>query len=519
MTSSTFEIDVTDTSPDNPVALERGPRHGDCFVLDVDSLTYKGIGVATLHTLLGPQRAPRTYSVKIRKALPGDRVRAVVEKSRKSELTCHIDAIVETSPQRTEPRCQHFGRREVDNEGCGGCALQMITYEDQLEFKQDVVRRFVTQAGVSPALIKKIRRLPEPLYYRNKMEFSFGNNPTHDFALGLHPLGYRHDVLALQECFLESRFVSSFLPQVSAALQAIGVEAHTNRNEEGFLKTLTIREGKNTGERMIEVTTTSAPKARLNGVMQPAPAVAQAVCEVIVEVAEEVEAKPDTLYWTQHHVKRGEPTRHIEHHVAGNEVLREQMHLPGEQVLKFEIHPRAFFQPNTRQAEHLYAHVLEYADLLGDDSERPKTVLDLYCGTGTIALCMAPYAEQVVGIELREEAVENARDNAKINAIDSATFFAGDVGEVLATDAFAEVMGDEVEVVVVDPPRAGLFPAAREQLEAIAPACLVYVSCNPKALGRDLEDLQARGFSVEAVQPVDMFPHTYHVETVVKLSR
>ena len=507
-------------TPSAPLILPRGPRYPDSFEVLIERFNEKGVGVGTLHALIGPQQQPRRYRVNVRKAIPGDRVRVSVEKARKSELTCRVEELLEPAASRIEPECAHFGFREQPGKGCGGCGLQMLGYDDQLRAKHGIVARLFEQAGLPVSLLREPIAARAPFYYRNKMEFSFGDNPQRDFALGLHPVGYRHDVLALTQCMLESEFCSAFVPAVSAAIQALGVRIHSQRTDEGFLKNLVIREGKRTGERLVELVTSSNPHASLEQEELPAEQVARAVCAVIMEQAEALGEPFTSAYWTQHHVKKGEPTRFIEHHMHGEPSLTEQLHLPGDHVLSFEVHPRAFFQPNTLQAEVLYAQVLKDAGLLGaSPQERPSLVLDLYCGTGTIGLCMAPYVERVVGVELRAEAVENARDNARKNGIENAEFFAGDVGEVMGSPAFAAYMSQGSEVVVVDPPRAGLVPAAREQLKALAPARIVYVSCNPKSLARDLADLIKRGFRVEKVQPVDMFPQTYHIENVALLTR
>ncbi|MFU8805661.1 MAG: class I SAM-dependent RNA methyltransferase, partial [Bradymonadaceae bacterium] len=192
-------------------------------------------------------------------------------------------------------------------------------------------------------------------------------------------------------------------------------------------------------------------------------------------------------------------------------------HLEGTCPLRFEIHPRAFFQPNSAQAEVLYSTVLKKSGLKA--SAKVGKLLDLYCGTGTIGLCLAPFADRVFGIELQPDAVENARKNARDNGIENIDFFVGDVGKVLESEEFRSAVGDGVDVVIVDPPRSGLFPGAVEQIKAIAAPTLVYVSCNPAALARDLADLKESGYELRSIQPVDMFPQTYHIENVALLEK
>ncbi|MEM1350416.1 MAG: methyltransferase domain-containing protein, partial [Myxococcota bacterium] len=287
------------------------------------------------------------------------------------------------------------------------------------------------------------------------------------------------------------------------------------RGDTGFLRTLTVREGKRTGDRLLALTTSTAERASMDNTEHAAEDVARAFVAAATQIFGDLGAPVTTAYWMQHHAQRGQPTRLIEHHLLGPATFREILHLPGDHELEFEIHPTAFFQPNTMQAEVLYATALEYTGLMHDEA---STVLDLYCGTGTIGLCMAPYAKRVFGIELNASAVENARINAAHNGIEHAEFFVGDVGKVLESSAFRAATHG-VDVIVVDPPRSGLLPQAREQLRSFDVPRLVYVSCNPETLARDAAELCAHGYTLHDVQPVDMFPHTYHIENVARFTR
>lgn len=505
-----------------PLELPHSPRRGECFELTVEGLTLDGMGKTTVETLIGPQQEPLKYVFHIRKGLPGDRVRVEVETRKRRIFVAHIDEYIERSSMRIEPRCKHFGRREISGEGCGGCTFQSLSYRHQLMTKERLIKQQMLNHGVDPGLVYPPIGQDDPWYYRNKMEFSFGNTGDDEFALGLYPKGYRYEVLNLKECFLESEFSANFLPKIRDWAFDLGLKPYREGDESGFLRNLTIREGKRTGERMIELMTTHREQAECGDKMLDATEIAQRFKQFILS-----EAGDDftSIYWTQQYVERGEPSRFIEHHLHGSPVLVEQMHLPGDKVLSFEIHPRAFFQPNTFQAELLYAKVLEHTGLQnlessedGEAVEKSTRILDLYCGTGTIGLCMAPYAEHVVGIELQPNAVENARKNAIQNGIENITFFAGDVGKVLKEDAFIEAAGD-IDMVVVDPPRSGLRGDAREQLKTINPPRIIYVSCNPKTLARDLAELSKSGYAIDQIQPIDMFPHTYHVENIALLTR
>jgi len=499
------------------VELPRSPRSGTTWELEVEELAPDARGVARLPALVGPQREPKNFRFRIRKAVPGDTVEATVERRRGERIDARMDRLVEASPDRVEPRCRHFGRRELADEGCGGCSLQSLPYAHQLAAKERAVKSFLIERGVETAAVEPIVGQDEPWRYRNKMEFSFGDTAEREFALGLHPRGYRHEIVNLGECFLQSEFTSEFVPAVRAWARDLGLEPYLNSRDEGFLRTMTVREGKRTGERLVDLMTTHDEETEMEGDRVPAREVAEAFAGFVEAFAADRSAEVTSVYWTQKRAIQGQPTEWIGHRMAGKEVLEEQLHLPGGETLTFEIGPRAFFQPNTRQAERLYREVLERAGLIGAGGE-PRSALDLYCGTGTIALALAPYADRVAGVEMQADAVENARRNAEDNGIEHATFFTGDVADVLESDRFREAF-DAVDLVVVDPPRAGLQPDARDQVDGAGAPGLVYVSCNPEALARDLDDLVDRGYQIEKIQPIDMFPQTYHVECVAELVR
>jgi len=497
--------------------LPHGPRRNEVFELTIERLSPKGFGAVTLDALVGPQKMPKRYTFFVRKTIPGDVVRAAVEKSKRGEFTCRVDELVTPSRMRTEPRCAHFGLRHEAGRGCGGCTLQSLDDRHQLMVKERMIARLFRAQGLDTGVVLPAIGPDDPWYYRNKMEFSFGTTKdTGDQVnVGLHPTGFRYDVLPLTECFLQSESTSQVLHKITDWVNTHGLKSFRHKDGSGFLRTLTIREGKRTGDRLVALTTSTSDVAVMDGTEHPAEDVARAFMSAISSLFDELGSPITTSYWMQHHAQRGQPTRLIEHHLSGPPTFREILHLPGDQALEFEIHPTAFFQPNTLQAEVLYAKALEYTGLMDDGA---TTVLDLYCGTGTIGLCMAPYARKILGIELNASAVENARINAAHNDIEHAQFFVGDVGKVLESSEFRTAAQD-VDVIVVDPPRSGLLPQAREQLRAIDVPRLVYVSCNPATLARDAAELCAHGYTLHDVQPVDMFPHTYHVENVARFTK
>lgn len=495
--------------------LPRSPRSGTTWELTIDELSPDGQGIAHFPAVVGPQEERKEFEFHVRKTVPGDRVAVLVEYRSGERLQCHIEELLEASGLRTEPRCKHFGRREQSGEGCGGCTLQTLSYRHQLAAKEQTVKSLVADEGGDPGKVAPLIGDEEPWFYRNNMEFSFGDDVDREFALGMYPNGYHYEILSLDECFLQSEFTSAFLPRVREWAKDRGLEPYINSQNEGFLRTLTIREGERTGQRLLNLMTTHDPETTMDGETVEARAVAETFREFALEIVEEWDETINSVYWTQKKAIRGQPTEWIEHHLYGDEVLEERLELPGNVELCFEIDPRAFFQTNTHQAEVLYGEVLAKSQLQAEEATA-DTVLDLYCGTGTIGLAMAPYADRVVGVEMQPDAVENARENARLNDLGDTKFIQGDVRDVLDEERFDELV-DDVDLVVVDPPRSGLLEEARAQIIEIGAPRVVYVSCNPEELAADLAELTDQGYRVESIQPVDMFPHTYHIECVAEL--
>lgn len=490
--------------------LSHKPRRGELFEIELEAIEVDGTSWTTMAAAVGPQAQEVTLRFEVRGAAPGDRLRVRVLDCHRNVVTAVVDEVLAESPLREPATCRHFGSRKEAGRGCGGCSMQWVGYEGQLRLKREIVVRALAGAGVLPEHVPTVLGSPMSWNYRNKMEFSFGHTEEGNFALGLHPAGRKYDLLDLTECHLESGEVAGVLEVARRWARDLGLAPYRPRQDEGWLRTLTVREGKRTGQRLVELTTTGAATAVCGGVERDVGELA-ALFGAAVEA--ELGERVTSLVWTQHLAVRGQRTRFVHHTLTGRGTLDEELCVVPEQPLRFEVHPRAFFQPNTLGAELLYRTVLEFSGLLAG---RARTVCDLYCGTGTIGLCLARHAEAVVGVELQPDAVENARRNAADNGILNATFLVGDVGEVLGGALSGARVG--VDLVVVDPPRSGLMPKARQHIRAIGAPRLVYVSCNPTALGRDLVDLKRAGYRLERLQPVDMFPQTAHVETVALLT-
>ena len=453
------------------------PHRGDRLTVDVIDLAFGGEGVA---------RADG-YVVFVPGGVPGDRLEVRLVQVRPRFARGEIERVLTPSEHRTEPPCPYFGR-------CGGCRLQHIRYEAQLEFKQRQVAECVSRlGGLGPAAgvpLRPIIAAPDVYGYRNKMEFTFAESEG-QAIVGLHEAERYDRILDIERCLLQPEAMNAILGEVRAFVRERGWAVYQPEREDGLLRFLVLREGRATGERMVNLVTTSpdvaTARALADRLRERCPGVASVVLNVNPKkaaVAVGVE----------------------EHPIAGNERIRER--LGG---LEFAISASSFFQTNTRQAERLFGIVVEYAELTGRE-----TVVDLYSGTGAISLLLARQAHAVYGIELVPAAIEDATRNAAANGIANCTFLAGEVRNVLP-----ELLrrGVRAEVVVADPPRAGFHPKALRTVLALAPGRLVYVSCNPGTLARDLGVLVAGGYRLDAVQPIDMFPHTPHIEVVARLTR
>jgi 23S rRNA (uracil1939-C5)-methyltransferase len=378
--------------------------------------------------------------------------------------------------------CPHFGT-------CGGCATQDVPYDRQLAAKDGSVR--LTLAPFSPGRFSPIRPSPDVFHYRNKMEFAFGADGAVPPALGLRRKGSYKDLVDLSECRLLSAEAPALLAAVRGWAARQGLPAYRSASRRGFLRYLVVREGKNTGQRMVHLVTAE-------GELDGGP---------LLRALDDAGVRADSVVWSVNaglsDVARGEFRRsfrgpgYIEDSLLGR---------------VFRVSPGAFFQTNTRGAEILYRIV---ADSLGDGVD---TLLDLYCGAGTIGLCLADRARRVIGIELEPAAAEDARANAIRLGAAHAEFWTSDAGAAARGPELVGLWSRPGTVAVVDPPRAGLAPALRELLRARPLERVVYVSCHAEALARDLAVL-TEAYRLDAVHPVDLFPHTPHVETVACLTR
>jgi len=441
--------------------------------LTVDSLAYGGNGVARLDG----------FVVFVRRGLPGDTVRARVTKVQRRHAEAIATQIVAPGPLRVDAPCTHYP-------ACGGCRFQDLAYDAQLATKEQWVADSLERlAGLASPPLEPIVPAASQFHYRNKMEYSFA--PGDDGpVLGLHRAGRWDEVLPIDRCWLASDNGNAVRNRVAAWAREERLAAYDQGTQEGYLRHLVVREGRNTGQTLVQLVTARGERfdrERLIEVLTELPDVRSIHWSVNRGVAE-VTNLPTELLW-------------------GEDAIEERI---GD--LRFRVRPNAFLQTNTEMAERLYALALEIAALSGNE-----TVYDLYCGIGTIGLSAAAHALTVWGIEISEESVACAIENAELNSIGNAAFFAGNVGDSLRE--LRERAGDP-NLVIVDPPRAGLAGKALRRLGEIGAPRIVYVSCNPTTLAGDAKRLaDDYGYRLVSARPVDMFPHTPHVECVSLLER
>jgi len=429
--------------------------------------------------------------------IPGDIVDIRVIKKRKKYLEGRAVKFHEYSPDRIEPRCLHFGV-------CGGCKWQHLPYILQLQYKQKQVKDNLTRIGkIDLPDISPIIGSADEYFYRNKLEFTFsdkrwltkeevtsGEKFEKEDALGFHIPGLFDKVLDIQECHLQPEPSNTIKNAVREYSHQNNLKFFDLREQKGFLRNIVIRNSM-AGNVMVIVVFFQDDEEMRNGLLDfladEFPQISSLMYVINSKKNDSLNDQTPVLY-------KGED--HIVEEMDG---------------LKFRIGPKSFYQTNTRQALELYRTARNFAALTGKE-----TVYDLYTGTGTIANYIAAYCEKVIGIEYVDEAVEDARINSKLNGIHNCTFFAGDMKEVLS-DAFFKLHG-KPDVVITDPPRAGMHEEVINIINNASPGRIVYISCNPSTQSRDIQML-SESYYVSAVQPVDMFPHTHHVENVVLLER
>jgi 23S rRNA (uracil1939-C5)-methyltransferase len=470
-------------------------KRGDVIDVTIESAAFEGKSVARVDG----------FVLFVQGAVPGDRARVTVTRTKKSFAEAELTGVLEPSPLRAAPRCRHFG-------ACGGCKWQHVAYDAQCEFKRQHVVDALERIGGFPGIaVAPTLGASSPYYYRNKMEFSFGRRwltreemaaraeengtPAEDlFALGLHIAGRYDRIIDLDECWLQSPVSVRIVNAVRAYSREHALPVYSTESHTGYLRNLAVREGRRTGDRMVNLVT----RDDREDIMTPLTAYLLSAVPEITTVVNNITQKVSQ-------VALGESERVY----YGSGTIRERI---GSRI--YRISANSFFQTNTEQAEELYNAVARAATI-----RRGDVVYDLYSGTGTIALHVADEAKEVIGIESVRSSVEDAHKNAAANVVGNCRFLLGDLKETLLGSRPGGPELPHPDVVILDPPRAGVHEKVIREIRTLAPRRIVYVSCNPATQARDLKILCEDGYyRPDRVQPVDMFPHTYHIENIVSLT-
>lgn len=423
--------------------------------------------------------------VVVKNTIPGQKVSFSVNKIRKDKCEGRVLEVLEKSPIELEQSaCMHFG-------SCGGCSYQNLSYEEQLLMKKNQVKELLDQVIPYDYSFEGIKESPSQHGYRNKMEFSFGDEVKNGpLALGMHKKGSFHDIVTVNQCQIVDNDYNHILSCVLNYFSEKKIDFYHKLQHTGVLRHLLVRKGAKTGEILICLVTTSQLTLELADFVEQLTALPLigkivGILHIINDsLADVVQSDQSVLLY-------------------GKDFFYEEL-----LGLKFKISPFSFFQTNSLGAEVLYETAREYVGTTQD-----KTIFDLYSGTGTIAQILAPVAKKVVGVEIVEEAVEAAKINAALNGLSNCEFIAGDVLKVI------DSIEDKPDLIMLDPPRDGIHPKALDKIIAFGVDKMVYISCKPTSLVRDLEVLQEKGYKVERAVAVDMFPGTYHCESICLLKK
>ncbi|HSQ85249.1 MAG TPA: 23S rRNA (uracil(1939)-C(5))-methyltransferase RlmD [Desulfobacterales bacterium] len=458
-------------------------KKGQLLELEVYGIAFGGKGIAKVNGL----------TVFVEKAVPMDHVLARIVKKKKQYAEARVDNLNKPSPFRVTPRCRYSGF-------CGGCKWQFLHYDKQLEYKQQHVVDSIERIGqIYGVPVHPTIPSPEIFEYRNKMEFSCSDRRwllpeemgksdiDKNFALGLHVPGTFYKVLDTRVCLLQPELGNRILEDVRKFIRLSGVPVYGLRSHIGFWRFIMLRHSKAYNQWMVNIVTSKEDQRTV-----------QILADQLIKTYPEIVSVVNNITSRRAGVAMGE----YEILLSGQPSIRDKI---GK--FEFEISANSFFQTNTQGAQRLYDTIKEFANLSGEE-----TVVDLYCGTGAIAIFLSGAAKTVIGIEIAESAVNDSMNNCRINGISNCRFVLGDIKDKLAEFTVTP------DVMIIDPPRAGMHKDVVCKILELAPTRIVYVSCNPATMARDLGMLK-ESYRVLEVQPVDMFPHTYHIESVARLDK
>lgn len=470
-------------------------------IVDVTEFSIKGNGIGVL-----PSVNEKAAPIEVPFTMPGDKARVLVLPKKRGMHRSLLEEIIVPSADRISPRCVHFGI-------CGGCRWQHSEYEQQLLRKESYVRHCLAPFLTPQIEFQPILPCLSPWQYRNKMEFSFSNNAAGDRFLGLIMDSSGSKVFNLTECHLSGKWFEEAVKAVRDWWKETDLDAFHPYKNTGSLRTLTLREGIRTGDRMVILTVSGNPNY---------PVKRHHLEKLIAFLRDAIEpvdpASNLSIFLRIQQAVKGMATNFYEMHLYGSDHIREILHIDYDKErqplsLLFKISATAFFQPNTRQAEQIYSLALKHLEI-----PEESIVYDLYCGTGTLGICAAKLAKQVISIELSPEAVLDAKSNIEVNGFSNIEVVNGNVSEVLS-EIKRERKFPLPHIVMVDPPRAGLGAQAIEEILSLSPVKILYISCNPATQAQDLFPFAEKGYRIKYVQPIDQFPQTVHIENIVILEK
>ncbi len=420
----------------------------------------------------------------VKNTIPGQVVRIMIQKVKKDYAEGKLVEVLEKAPIEIESFCEHFGE-------CGGCAHQTIPYEEQLNIKANLVKKLLEQAEIKNYEFLEIERSPEEFSYRNKMEYSFGDEKKGgEMTLGMHRKGRFHDVVTVDRCRLVDQDFNHILNTILKYFKERDVPIYNARTHQGYLRHLIIRKSKKRGEMILILVTSTQFQYDMDELV-----------EILKNIS--LEGKLVGFLHTFNDSLSDAVVNEKTEILWGQDYLMEEI-----LGLEFKISAYSFFQTNPLGAEKLYRIVLDFIE-----DAKNKVVFDLYCGTGTIGQIIAKKAKKVIGIEIIAEAVKAANENAKVNHLNNCTFIAGDVLKKI------DELKEKPDLIILDPPRVGVHPKALQKILRYGAPEIIYISCNPRSLAENLIDVQKSGYKIEKVKCMDMFPHTPHVECIALIQK
>lgn len=455
-------------------------KKGDILELEIEKMAAGGLGIARLNG----------YVIFVKGGVPGDKLKARVYRKKKDYSEAKVTEVISPSENRTEAQCQY-------HDYCGGCQWQHIRYDAQLTYKREIVKEALIKIGKLDNIpVRDTLPSPEIFAYRNKMEFTFSNRPwlmpsqlekgekRPAFSLGLHIPGSFNRVIDIESCLLQPDKGNRILDIVREYVKKTEIPVYDMKVHEGFWRFLTLRNSRAFGDWMVNIIT------------------AEDAPQVITPLAQEIYDKINGIRTVVNNINKKKAAVAFgdkELVVMGEGIIEDMI---GD--FRFRISANSFFQTNPKSAENLYKKVKEYAELSGKEQ-----ILDLYSGTGTIPVFLSRDASQIIGIEINRDAVMDAKKNCKINQVDNCRFITGDIKEIIPE------LRLRPDIIIIDPPRPGMHKNATKKVLQMRAKRIVYVSCNPATMARDLSYL-SKGYEIKEVQPVDMFPHTHHIEAVAR---